>query len=131
MSTVVEVPVEESTASLVGGILVDLQRLVEQQLQLTRREIEGELRRQSTAAMIVALGMAVLFLAALMLSLASAHLLHWLTSPAGADPARMPMWACQALVGAVLIVVGGMLAFYGQSRFRSGHPSQNQTTKNL
>ena len=131
MSTVVEDPVEESTVSLVGGILVDLERLVEQQLQLTRREIEGELRRQSTAVIVVVLGMMVLFLAALMLSLASAHLLHWLTSPAGADPARMSMWACQALVSAVLIVIGGVLAFYGQSRFRSIHPPRNQTTKNL
>ena len=131
MPTVVEDPAEVSTVSLVGGILVDLQQLVEQQLQLTRREIEGELRRQSTAAMIVVLGLAVLFLAALMLSLASAQLLHWLTSPAGTDPAGMPMWVCQALVSTVLIVIGGILACYGHSQFRSVHPSQDQATRNL
>ena len=131
MSTVVENPVEESTISLVGGILVDLQHLVEQQLQLTRREIEGELRRQSTAALIFALGMAGLFLAAVMLSMAFAHLLHWLTSPVGTDSARIPMWACQALVAAVLIVIGGILAFYGQSKFRWVQPNQTETTKNL
>ena len=131
MPTVVEDPAEVSTVSLVGGILVDLQQLVEQQLQLTRREIEGELRRQSTAAMIVVLGLAVLFLAALMLSLASAQLLHWMISPAGTDPAGMPMWVCQALVSTVLIVIGGILACYGHFKFRSVHPLQDQATRNL
>ncbi|MEI8022445.1 MAG: phage holin family protein [Schlesneria sp.] len=131
MSTVVEDPVKESTVSLVGGILVDLQHLVEQQLQLTRREIEGELRRQSTAALIFALGMASLFLASVMLSMAFAHLVHWLTSPAGHDAARIPMWGCQALVAGVLIVIGGSLSFYGQSKFRWVQPNQDKAVKNM
>ncbi len=131
MSIVVEDSAEERTVSLLHGILTDLQKLVEQQFRLTRREIETELRRQSTAAIIVALGLAALFLAALMLSLASAHLLHWLTSPVGTDPAGMSMWVCQALVGTVLIVIGGILAGYGQSKFRSVDPHSGPATKNL
>lgn len=131
MSTVVDDPAEQTTVSLVGGILVDLQKLVEQQLQLTRREIEGELRRQSITAAIVALGLGVLFLASLMLSLAAAHLLHWLASPSGTDPAWMSMWVCHAVVGGVLVVIGGMLTVYGQSRFRSVQPDPNHATKDL
>ena len=50
MSTVVESPPEQTTASLVNGILSDLHRLVEQQFQLTRHEIEDELRRRAAAA---------------------------------------------------------------------------------
>ena len=46
MSNGVQVPAEQSTVSLLTDILGDLQRLVEQQFLLTRREIEQELRER-------------------------------------------------------------------------------------
>ena len=119
MSIDVEYPPEQSAASLVSGILSDLQRLVDQQFQLTRREIEVELRRRFAAAAMVAFGVGVLFLAALFQCLTVSHLLHWLASSPGTDSASFPLWACDAVVATVLAVSGVILAGVGRLKFRA------------
>ena len=129
MSTNAENRPAQSTMSLVSGILVDLEHLVEQQLRLTRREIEEELRQRSADAMIVALGIGILFLAAGGLCLALAHLLHWFTSPTGADPAWFPLWACHAVIAVALAVVGGILTNVGRTKFGSVERCQNPVTE--
>jgi hypothetical protein len=129
MSADVQDPIEQSAASLVSGILGDLQQLVEQQFQLTRREIEDELRKRASAAAVFAFGMGVLFLDAIVLCLTLTHLLHWGTSPPGTDPAWLQLWECHALLAAVLAVIGGILVQVGRARFRSIEPSQNPVTE--
>lgn len=129
MSTEVENPPEQTAASLVSGILGDLQHLVEQQFQLTRREIEEELRQRAAAAAVLGLGMGVFFLDAIVLCLSLAHLLHWMASPLGTDPAWLPLWACYTVVAAVLAVGGGILALVGRARFRSIDSYQNPVTE--
>ena len=131
MSTEVEYPPEQTAASLVSGILGDLQRLVEQQFQLTRREIEEELRQRVAAAAVFGLGVGILFLDAIVLCLTAAHLLHWVASPPGTDPAWLPLWACHTVVALVLTVSGGILAQVGRARFRSVTPFQNPVTEIL
>ena len=131
MSIDVEDPPQQTAASLVSGILGDLHRLVEQQFQLTRREIEDELRHRAAAAAVFALGMGILFLDAIVLCLTLAHLLHWVTSPPETDPAWFPLWACHAVVAAVLVVIGGILAHVGRARFRSIEPIRNPATEIL
>jgi hypothetical protein len=118
---------EQTTVSLLGGILSDLQQLVAQQLRLTRREIEDEVRLRATAATVFALGLTSLFLAAIVLSLSLVHLMHWAASPPGADPAWLPLWACHATWGAVLTAAGAALVWAGQIRFRSPVVGQNPT----
>ena len=131
MSTEVEYPPEQTAASLVSGILGDLQHLVEQQFQLTRREVEEELRQRAAAAAVFGLGTAVLFLDAIALCLTLAHLLHWVASPPGTDPAWLPLWACYAVVAAVLAVSGGMMVLIGRAKFSSIEPFQNPVTEIL
>ena len=131
MSTEVEDPPEQSAASLVSGILGDLQHLVEQQFQLTRREVEDELRQRASAAAVFGLGMGVFLLDAIVLCLTVAHLMHWMASPPGTDPAWLPLWACHAVVAAVLVVIGGILAVVGRAKFRSIDPFQNPVTEIL
>lgn len=131
MSTEVEHPPEQTAASLVSGILGDLQHLVEQQFQLTRREVEEELRQRATAAAIFGLGVGVLFLDAIVICLAVAHLLHWMASPAGTDEAWLPLWACYATVSAVLDVIGAVLVLVGRARFSSVEPFQSPVTEIL
>lgn len=131
MSTDIEDQPEQTAASLVSGILSDLHQLVEQQFQLTRREIEDELRQRVAAAKILGLGIGISFLGAIVLCLTLAHLLHWSVSPPGTDPARLPLWACHALVTAGLVVIGGILAQAGQARFKSVQPCRNPATKIL
>jgi hypothetical protein len=131
MSTDLEAPPEPTAASLVSGILGDLHHLVEQQFQLTRREIEDELRQRATATAIFGVGAAFLFLATVVLCLTVAHLLHWLTSPPETDPASLPLWACHGAVAAGLAAIGAILAQVGRVRFRSIDRFPNPATEIL
>ena len=119
MLTDVEYPPEQTAASLVSGILGDLQQLVDQQFQLTRREIEVELRQRAEATAVFGLGMGFLFLAAISLCLSLSHLLHWLASPIATDPAWFPLWACHAAVAVVLAIIGVIVACAGRTKFKS------------
>ena len=129
MSIDIEAPPEQTAASLVNGILGDLQDLVEQQFQLTRREIEVELRKCAAAAAVFGLGVAILLLAAIALCLTLSHLLHWMASPPGTDPAWLPLWACHAVVAAVFGISGGILTQVGRAKFRAVDPYQNPATE--
>lgn len=128
MSLDIEDLPDQTAASLVSGILGDLQHLVEQQFQLTRWEIESELRQRAAAAAIFGGGIGIVFLSAISFCLTLAHLLHWVTSPPGTDSAWLPLWACHAVVAVVLAVTGGTLTRAGRARFESIKPSQNPAT---
>ena len=128
MSIELEDPPERTAATLVSGILGDLHNLVQQQLALTRREVEVELRQCAAAGAILGLGAAMLLVSGIALSLALSHLLHWTMSPVGTDPASFPLWACHAAVAAGFAVVGGMMVSTGRAKLRSSngpnHPDQ-------
>ena len=102
MATEFENPTDQSTTSLVGGILDDMQNLVKQQVQLTRKEITAEVQKASEAAQFYALGGAILFLGLFFVGLTLVYLVYWLSASAGSDPGRIPLWACHAIVGGPL-----------------------------
>jgi len=131
MATEVQQHSEPSLSSLVSGIVNDIQDLVKQQLQLTRREIEADLRKSKEAASLLALGLGIAFLGAIPFCLMLVHLLHWLTSPPPADPAGLPLWACHGLVGVLLLIVGGSLAAVGRNKLNTVHPLDNPATEAL
>jgi hypothetical protein len=131
VSTDIQDPPQPTAASLLSGILGDLHQLVEQQFQLTRREIEEEIRQRMAALAVLALGLAALFFGALMACLTLTLLLHWSALPAGSDAAWLPLWACHAVVAAILIVVGAILAQVGQAKFRAIDPYHNPATQFL
>ena len=122
MSIDIEDLPERTISSLMSGIFDDLKHLVEQQFQLTRREIEEGLRQRAAAAAVIGLGVGILFLAAVALCLTLSHLLHWVASPPGTDPAWLPLWACHAVVSAVLAVSGVTVACVGRAKFSSIDP---------
>ena len=131
MSNLAEDPQPQSPLTLISGILVDLEHLVEQQLRLTRREIEQEIRQRSVATGILVAGLGAFFLAAMTLCLTMAHLLHWVTSPPGTDPASLPLWSCYAIVAALLLLSGGILAQLARVRFNAVVPCGNPVTELL
>ena len=131
MSIELEDPPERTAASLVSGILGDLHHLVQQQFELTRREVEVELRQYAAAGVLLCLGAAMWLVAGITLSLALSHLLHWTMSPAGTDPASFPLWACHAAVAAGFAVVGGMMVSTGRARFRSTNNPNHSDQKFL
>ncbi len=129
MSTDIKVPSEQTTSALVSDLFDDFKHLVELQFQLTRREIKVELRKRASAAVVCALGVGMLFLAAIVGCLTVVHLLHWVALPPRADLAWLPLWASYAVVTAVIAVSGGILALVGRVRFRSITSYQRVTTE--
>jgi hypothetical protein len=131
MATEVRNCTEPSMTTLVSGIVSDMQDLVKQQLLLTRREIEEDLRKTTEAASLFAWGTGFVLLGAITLCLMLSNLIHWLASPPGMDPAAFPLWACHGVVGAVLLVLGGVLMGVGRQRLKTVHPLENPATEAL
>jgi len=109
----------ESTASIMSGIVDDLRNLVKQELRLTKEEIKEDLRKARSASTYWAAGVAVLALSALPFMFMVVHVLHAATSPAGSDPASLPLWACYGIVGGLIAIVGIVMMSAGQKRFES------------
>jgi len=133
MATEVQHPPDQSITSLVGGIVSDVGDLVKQQLQLVRKEVEDDLRKTTEAASLLGFGLGVLFLSGIPLCLMLAHLLHWLTTPAGSglDPASIPLWGCYAIVGVALALIGLCLIVAGKKKIQTVHPLDNPATEAL
>jgi uncharacterized BrkB/YihY/UPF0761 family membrane protein len=131
MATEVQHHTEPSLASLVGGIINDLQDLIKQQLKLTRQEIEADLRKTKEGASILALAVGFLLLSTLMFCLMLSALIHWLASPPNTDPASIPLWACHLIVGVVLLIPGIFLAVVGKKKIEQINPVQSPATEAL
>jgi len=131
MATEVRNPSEPSVTSLLSGIVNDMQDLVKQQLQLTRREIEEDLRQTKEAASIFLYGNGFAFLGAIPLCLMLAHLLHWLASPPGSDLAWFPLWAGHAVVGFVLLAIGGGMIRVGREKMKMIHLERSPAAEAL
>jgi hypothetical protein len=131
MATDVQRPPEQSLNTLVGGIVNDVQTLLKQQFQLTRKEIQSDLTKARKAATQAAIGGVLTWLGALILSLALALLIHWSVSPAGVDPGRIPLWGCFALVGAPLTAVGVILCGLVMRRAENMGPLLERSTQAL
>jgi len=99
-------PSEPSTGSLVAGIVNDIQDLVKQQVQLTRKELEQEFNHGKEAVVFLVLGRFLSLAGVVGLCLMLAHLLHWLAAPAGTDPSGLPLWAGFAIAGGAFVAVG-------------------------
>jgi hypothetical protein len=125
---------QQSLTTLVSGIVGDFQDLVKQQMQLTRREIEADLRKTREAASLWAVGIGILVIGAIPLCLMLVHLIHWLATPAAEmarqDPATLPLWVCHAIVGVVLVAVGWCLLLAGKKKIDAVH-MLDQTTQGL
>lgn len=131
MATEVQRPAEQSLNSLVGGIVSDVQTLLKQQLQLTRKEIQTDLVKARQAATMGAIGAILGTLGGFILSVALALLVHWSTGPANMDPARIPLWGCFGLVGLVLTAAGGIVCFLGVRRVEKMGPLLERSTQAL
>ncbi len=119
MATEVQNHADPSIASLVGGIVSDVQDLVKQQLRLTRQEVETDLRKSKEPVSLLAIGFAFCLAGAFVACLMLAHLLHWLGAPAGTDPSYLPLWASYAIAGSVFLIGGGAIVFAAKKKFEA------------
>jgi len=113
-----------SLTSLVGGIVDDLQRLVRQELQLAKTEIQQEWEKTKTAAASMAGGVILLGLGAVLLCFMFVYLL-------AAYVTAIPLWAWFGIVGGVLALGGGLLVAIGRSTASAINVVPPQTAETL
>jgi hypothetical protein len=92
---------------LVSDIVRDVRELIVDGATLTKLEVQDELGKAKTAAIEVGSGAVVLGVGVLLLLLMIVHLLAALTP--------IPLWGCYGIVGAVLVIIGGVLLVTGKS----------------
>jgi len=97
-----------SVASLVGGIIEDVQRLMQQELRLARRELQTEWDKAKVAAMSILVGMTVCLLGGVFLGSMLVYLLHEL--------AGLPLSGAYGIVGVILAAIGGILFYTGSKK---------------
>jgi uncharacterized membrane protein YqjE len=123
---------QPSMATLVQGIVNDVGTLIKQEVRFARKEIESDLNKVRNGAVILGIGVAAGLVGFLLLSLMFVHLLHWANLPADhADPSRLPLWACFAIMSAVFLVAGTAFGMVGASRLARVNPLPDQTVQNV
>jgi hypothetical protein len=115
---------EPTKLRLIQDAYHQVQKLVSLHVQLTRREIEKDLRQRAVAAIFLAVGAGCGFLASLMLSFTFVHGLQWLALPNEAwtsefPASRLPLWACYAIAALALTLLGATLIAIGRRKFRT------------
>jgi hypothetical protein len=114
---------EPRLSTLVTGIVNDVRELVKQQLALFRAEVVSDLRKTRQASIPLVIGLVVLVLGVLLLSHMLALLLYFATA--------WPFWVCYGVVGLVLVIVGGGLAYAGKKKFDSFNPLPDESAEAL
>jgi uncharacterized membrane protein YidH (DUF202 family) len=92
---------------LVSDIVRDVRDLIVDGATLTKLEVQDELGKAKTAAIEVGSGAVVLGVGVLLLVLMIVHLIAAVTP--------IPLWGSYGIVGAILVVIGGILFATGKS----------------
>jgi len=124
-------PEQQSLTGIISGILNDFQRLMTQQMDMVRAEIRSDWDKTKQAIWPIAVGSVLSAIGGLMLSLMLVFLVWWATAPAGADPARVPLWGCFGLVGAGFLILGGGLLGAGIHQFHTFNPLPEKSAEAL
>jgi len=122
-----------STVSLVQGIVGDIGELIKHEVRYARAEFQSDLAKMKTAAALLLTGAAAGFVGLVLIALMAVHGLHYATLPAHPDVATvgLPMWACYAIVGAIFLVLGGIIGWIGADRLGRVNPLPDQTLQNV
>jgi uncharacterized membrane protein YqjE len=116
-----------STATLtplVAGIVSDAQALIRQQLTLFQTEMKNDLRRTKEATIPLLIGVAVCFLAGLILCMACADLILYIWPTCS-------RFAAFGIVGIVLAIIGGALVYTGKAKFDAFNPLPEKAVEGL
>ena len=103
---------ERSWSSLVDDILGGLEHLVDAQIRLAKTEVKEDLAQASVAAGITAGGGALAAIGVGFLLLGAVYALSL----------ALPAWLAAVLVGAVVLLTGGILMSQGKKRLREVFP---------
>lgn len=115
---------DNSTTSVMAGIIRDAQELFSQQLAMFRAEVREDFSKTKQAITPMACGVVTLFLGAILLSLMLVHLLDW------AFPA-LTLWGAYGIVGGALTALGAGLYLAGKKRFETFNPLPDKTAQTV
>jgi uncharacterized membrane protein YqjE len=107
----------------VGGIIEDTQQLIRQEAALARREVKEEWDKTKEAAGLMAGGLTVFAVVAVLSSFTLVKLLQQYVLP-------NHEWACFAIVTVVFALGGGLLVYAAMARFNQVH-MMPQTVESL
>jgi hypothetical protein len=114
---------EPSLTSLLGGIVNDAKNLVMQEVALTKLEVEQELRKVRTAAIVLGIEIGVVAVGGMLLMLMLVQVLAAFT--------EIPLWGCYGIVGSVLVVLGGTLLAAGKQKAEESDVAPYQTAETI
>ncbi len=97
-----------SISSLVSGILRDASDLISKEILAARLEMRDELAKVKSTAMLMGIGAVCLLLGSIPLLFAIVYAL--------AEYTDLLMWACYAIVGGVMLLIGITVLLVGKKR---------------
>ena len=117
----VEPRVAHSLGEIAGGLAGDVQDLVKGELRLARAEFDEKLHGLIAGAISLVGGALVGFAGLVVLLEGGAAILAW----------WVPAWAALLIVGAVIVLVGGLIARGGLAKLSLKNITPDRTTANL
>jgi hypothetical protein len=124
MSEIHQADSQPGVASMVGGILVDAQKLCRQEIALARREVAQAWDKGKTAVALLASALAVFGAAEVLLGVMLAKLLYQYFLP-------NHEWACFGIAGILAALLCGALVYLGLQKINEIHMSLPQTAETL
>lgn len=112
-----------SFVSLLGGIANDAKELLLQEVALTKREVQYELRKAKTAAIALGSAIGIIATGGVLLMLALVHMLDAFTV--------VPLWGCYGIVASVLVVLGALLLAAGKTKAEEVDVVPQQTLERI
>jgi hypothetical protein len=113
---------QQTTTSLVTGIVKDAQELMKQHVQLLQVEVEDDLRATTQAGITLAIGTATALVGAVLLAMCLVELLKL---------AGMAPWAAYGLLGAIVAGVGGVLVAGALTAFSKINPLPEKSVEEV
>jgi uncharacterized membrane protein YqjE len=95
-----------SWSDLLSGIFIDVAKLLAQELELAKLELQEDIQRAKGYFALLVIGGSMAAIGLLFLLLMAAFLLNTGT--------RLPLWACFGIIGGVIFIVGAGLLVAGK-----------------
>lgn len=115
MATIPKELPDQSLGTLLSGIFHDGERLLQQQIELTKTEIKQDFETSTKSAAVMGVSIGVAFVGALLLSFMLVYFLSWLIE-------GLPLWASFGITGAIILVVGIVLFQSAKKTLKENNP---------
>src|SRR5437879_4075042 len=105
--------VAKSVGELIADILIDIRKLVWQEIRLAKHEFRQGLRKTLTMLLSITTGVAFVMVGGLLFVFMLVHLINALT--------ELPLWACYGIVAGTFAAIGIFLLVFGMKVFKQLH----------